>query len=164
MDVQEAMVTALKRALTSITASGVTTVIGFAALILMRFKIGPDMGVVMAKAILLSMISVLVFLPVMALICYKLIDKTQHRPLMPSFQWFSRFVPKLRVPAVCIFLLLIAPSFLAQNSNDFYFGASEIIGSTTEAYAERAEIESVFGKSNQMVLMVPAATLPWRRC
>ena len=60
----------------SVTSSALTTVIGFAALILMRFRIGPDMGVVMAKAIVFSLLCVLVFLPCLAVLCYKLIDKT----------------------------------------------------------------------------------------
>ena len=85
MDVQQAMVEAVKKSTSSIMASGLTTVIGFAALILMRFKIGPDMGLVMAKAILFSLVTVLVLLPVLAVYSYRLIDKTQHRRFLPSF-------------------------------------------------------------------------------
>lgn len=76
MDVQDAMSHAVKDSFSSVTSSALTTVIGFAALILMRFRIGPDMGVVMAKAIVFSLLCVLVFLPCLAVLCYKLIDKT----------------------------------------------------------------------------------------
>ena len=155
MDVESAMVMALRKSFSSITASGLTTVIGFAALILMQFKIGPDMGLVMAKAILLSMITVLVFLPVLAIICYKLIDKTHHRPLMPSFKKLSKFIVKVRVPALIIFVILMVPCYLAQNNNAFSYGSSEIFGENTDVYKETKIIEDTFGKSNQMVLLVP---------
>lgn len=155
MEVRDAMIKAIKKSFFTITASGLTTVIGFAALILMEFRIGPDMGMVMAKAIALSMISVLVLLPVLALMSYKAIDKTQHKRLLPEFGGFAKFVLKARAPAVILFLVIMAPAFLAQGSNDFRYGAGEIFWPGTDAYAERAQVERDFGRTNQLVLMVP---------
>lgn len=155
MEVQAAMIQAIRRSFFSITASGLTTVIGFAALILMEFRIGPDMGTVMAKAIVLSMISVLILLPVLALMSYKLIDKTQHRPFMPKFDGFARFVNKIRIPAMIVFLLVMIPAFLAQSSNDFRYGAGEIFREGTQTYEEQQEVEKDFGRTNQLVMMVP---------
>ncbi len=155
MDVHDAMIKAIRQSFFTISASGLTTVIGFAALILMEFRIGPDMGMVMAKAIALSMICVLTLLPVLALMSYRIIDKTQHRRLMPEFGGFARFVMKIRIPAAILFLLVMVPAFLAQGSNDFRYGAGEIFGSGTEAYIERTQVERDFGKTNQLVLMVP---------
>lgn len=155
MNVHDAMIEALQKAFESITASGLTTVIGFAALILMRFKIGPDMGYVMAKAIVFSMISVLVLLPVLAIMCYKLIDRTQHRPFYPEFRHFAGFVTKIRKPALILFILVVIPSLFAQSKNSFLYGTSQIFGEGTEAYAETQAVENKFGKSNQFVLMVP---------
>ena len=154
-NVQDALIEALQKAFQSITASGLTTVIGFAALILMRFKIGPDMGYVMAKAIVFSMLSVLIFLPVVAILCYKLIDRTQHRPFYPEFKGFAAFVSKIRVPAFVLFFVLVIPAFLAQNKNSFLYGTSQIFGEGTDAYQETQAVENKFGKSNQFVLMVP---------
>lgn len=102
MDVQDAMSHAVKDSFSSVTSSALTTVIGFAALILMRFRIGPDMGVVMAKAIVFSLLCVLVFLPCLAVLCYKLIDKTQHRSFIPTFRGFSYFVMKVKVAYLII--------------------------------------------------------------
>ncbi|MCI6675626.1 MAG: MMPL family transporter [Clostridiales bacterium] len=155
MNVHDAMLEALQKAFRSITASGLTTVIGFAALILMRFKIGPDMGYVMAKAIVFSMISVLVFLPVVAIMCYKWIDRTQHRPLYPEFRHFADFVQKIKKPAIVLFCIVVIPSVTAQSQNKFLYGTSRIFGEGTEAYEETQRVESKFGKSNQFVLMVP---------
>lgn len=155
MDAKDAMVQALKKAFSSITASGITTAIGFAALILMRFKIGADMGIVMAKAIVISMISVLVLLPVLALMFCKLIDKTHHRSLMPKFKGLGKLVFKLRVPATIIALILIIPCILAQQNNAFLYGSSQMMGEGTSTYQEQKKIEDQFDKSNQLVMLVP---------
>lgn len=155
LEIRDAMVKAMRKSFFTITASGLTTVIGFAALICMKFRIGPDMGVVMVKAIALSLISVLILLPAMAMGSYRLIDRTQHRPLLPGFGGFAKLVSKIRVPAAILFLLLIVPAFLAQGDNDFRYGAGEMFGKGTDVYEEKTEIEAVFGKTNQLVMMVP---------
>lgn len=160
LDVQQAMVLAVKKSTSSILASGLTTVIGFAALILMRFKIGADMGLVMAKAIFLSLLTVLVLLPVLALYSYRLIDKTQHRRFLPSFEKMGRFAVKVRVPALVLFAVLIVPCFLAQSHNAFQYGTSGIFGGDdTQVGREAQAIEERFGRENQMVLMVPKGDL-----
>ena len=156
MDVQDAMSHAVKDSFSSVTSSALTTVIGFAALILMRFRIGPDMGVVMAKAIVFSLLCVLVFLPCLAVLCYKLIDKTQHRSFMPTFRGFSYFVMKVKVPVLILFILLAVPSFVAKDRIDFAYGSSEIYGdASTQIGADAIRINEEFGRSNQIVCMVP---------
>ena len=157
---QEAMVEAVKKSTSSIMASGLTTVIGFAALILMRFKIGPDMGLVMAKAILFSLVTVLVLLPVLAVYSYRLIDKTQHRRFLPSFEKMGRFAVKIKAPILICFAILVVPCFLAQSSNTFKFGTSGIFGGeNTQIGRETSAIEEKFGRENQMVLMLPKGDL-----
>ncbi len=155
LDVKDAMTNALKSAFSTITSSGLTTVIGFAALILMRFRIGSDLGMAMAKAIALSMLTVLILLPVLTLLFYKLIDKTQHKPIIPSLERFAVFTTKIRVPMIIMFVIVIAPTFLAQQANGFYYGAANIFNAESRITVEREAIESVFGRSNQMVLLVP---------
>ncbi len=150
----QAMIMALKKSFGSIAASGLTTAIGFAALILMRFKIGADMGIVMAKAIVISMISVLVLLPVLALVFRKLIDKTHHRPFMPSFKKFGKAVYKLRIPATVIAIVVLIPCILAQQNNSFLYGSSRMLGEKSQGYEEQMLIEDKFGQTNQMVLLV----------
>ncbi len=155
-NVENAMKNALMKSYKSILSSGLTTVVGFAALILMKFKIGPDMGIVMAKSIALSLISVLFLLPILAIYSYKLIDKTKHRKLMPKFEGFSKLVVKLSVVAIVIFVFLIVPSNLASKKIEFSYGASEIFKDKTKGVGyEQIQIEKLFGKSNQVVLMVP---------
>lgn len=158
--IEEAMKSAMVKSFSSIMSSGLTTVIGFAALILMQFKIGPDMGIVMAKSIALSLLCVLVLLPILAVYSYKIIDKTHHRKLMPNCGGFGRLVNRVRMPVLVIFLLLLVPCNLASNQIRFSYGASEIFGDeTTKVGSEKAQVEALFGKSNQIVLMVPKGDL-----
>lgn len=156
---KEAMVKSLTKSTSSILSSGLTTIIGFAALILMRFKVGPDMGLAMAKGITLSLITVFVLLPVLTLYLYPLIDKTEHKLFIPSFEKFGKFVSKIMIPAVVIFLLLLMPSYKGQNSNSFYYGASKLFGVETQLGSDTQKIEDTFGKSNNLVLMVPKGDL-----
>ena len=154
-DAKEAMVEALYKSTSSISSSGLTTVIGFLALCLMRFGIGPDLGLALAKGIAISLITVFVFSPALILATYKLIDKTKHRSFMPKFDKFGKVVSKVMIPLVGVFAVVIVPSYLASNQNDFYYGASKIFNEQTKLGQDTVLIEENFGKSNTYVLMVP---------
>ncbi len=153
-NVKDAMLEALCSSVTSVLSSGITTVIGFIALCFMKFKIGPDLGMALAKGVALSLITAFLFLPALVLVCYRLIDKTRHRPLMPSFAKVGEFALKITVPALIIFAMLIIPCFLASNANDFYFGASHIYAEGTELGDDTALIEETFDMNDTYVLMV----------
>ena len=156
---KEAMINALCKSTSSILSSGLTTIIGFAALILMRFKIGPDMGIAMAKAITLSLITVFVLFPVILLYFYPLIDKTRHKYIVPDFEKFSKVVMKVMLPAVIVFFILIVPCNLAQKINSFSYGSSKLFSENTQIGRDTKKIDSIFGKSNNLVLMVPKGDL-----
>ena len=150
-----AMVDALTMSTSSILSSGLTTVIGFLALCLMQFQIGPDLGRALAKGIAISLITVFVFMPVLILTFYPMIDKTKHRSFLPSFTGVGKLVQKLMLPFVCLFVIAVVPSYLASNANSFYYGASHIFGSATQLGADTEKIEDAFGKSDTYVLMIP---------
>lgn len=152
---KEAMVQALTMSTTSILSSGLTTVIGFLALCLMQFQIGPDLGLALAKGVAISLITVFTFMPALILRTYKLIDKSEHPSFMPSFRGFGRFVSHIMIPMVIIFAILIAPCYLASNANSFYYGASHIFGNATKLGADTEKIETAFGKRDTYVLIVP---------
>lgn len=154
-DTKAAMVDALTMSTTSILSSGLTTVIGFLALCLMQFGIGPDLGLALAKGIAISLVTVFVFMPAFILSTYKWIDKTQHRPFVPSFRRFGKFVSRIMIPMVIVFAVLIAPSYLASNSNSFYYGASYIFGSQTQLGSDTEKIEEAFGQQDTYVLLIP---------
>lgn len=150
-----AMSKAVKNSFSSISASALTTIIGFAALLLMKFKLGVDLGLVMTKSIIITIIVVFTFLPAISVQFYKLIEKFEHRSFMPSFKYFSKFVLKVRYVMVIIFFVLAIPCYFIQKQNSFYYGSSHILSNGTEYYEDTTKIETIFGKSNQMVLMVP---------
>ena len=149
------MVDALCRSTGSILSSGLTTVIGFLALVLMQFQIGPDLGLALAKGVVLSLVTVFTFMPALTLVCYKWMDKTHHRPLLPSFDKFGRFVARIMLPMALVLVILMVPSYLASNSNQYYYGAAHMFGENTRLGADTAAIEETFGRSDTYVVLVP---------
>ena len=155
-NVQDAMMKAVKQSMGSVLSSGLTTVTGFAALILMRFRIGPDMGYVMAKAIVLSLICVLCFLPALAMSTYKVLDRTRHRAFWPDFRKLAKAVLKVRIPALTLASLLLIPCYIAQGKNDFLYGSSRVYStSETQMGRDLLAIEDEYGPSNPLVILVP---------
>lgn len=155
-DVREAMVEALSKSTTSILSSGLTTVIGFLALIFMQFRIGPDLGLALAKGVALSLINVFVFMPALILASHKLLDKTRHRAFVPGFGKFGAMVNKIAIPMVCLFAVIVVPAYLASNSNEYYYGSSKIFNEETPLGRDIASIEEVFGQRDTYVLLVPS--------
>lgn len=152
---EEAMLDALTKSSGSIASSGLTTIIGFLALIFMRFRIGPDMGLALAKGVLISLITVFVFTPSMILLFSRLTDRTRHKRFLPDFTGFGKVVKRLMVPLMIVFVVLIVPSFVISNQNDYYYGASHIFGSGTQVGDDKEEITKVFGEDDTYVVMVP---------
>ncbi len=152
---KDAMIEALTFSTASILSSGLTTVIGFLALCLMHFQIGPDLGRALAKGIAISLVTVFVFMPVLILSTVKWIDKFEHRPLLPSFEKFGGFIQKVMFPMVIIFFVVMIPSYLASNANSFNYGSSKIFGDSTKLGEDTNDIQDIFGKSDTYVVMVP---------
>ncbi|MFB4166951.1 RND family transporter [Virgibacillus sp. JSM 102003] len=153
-DPKEAMQLAIKRSFPAIAASASTTFFGFMALTFMDFGIGADLGLNLVKGIVLSFISVIVFLPALTLMFYKWIDRTQHKPLVPSIKNIGKHVMKFRIPSLLLVLLLIVPAFLAQSETSFIYGTGEQ-PETTRAGSDAAAIQEEFGENTPMVLLVP---------
>lgn len=152
---EDCMVEALCKSTGSILSSGLTTVIGFLALVLMQFQIGPDLGLALAKGVVLSLVTVFTFIPALTLVCYPWMDKTHHKPLLPSFDKFGRFVSRIMLPAALALAVIMVPSYLASNNNEYYYGAAHMFGTNTRLGADTAAIEETFGKSDTWVVLVP---------
>lgn len=153
-DPKEAMQLAMKRSFPAIIVSASTTFFGFIALSFMNFEIGSDLGFNLVKGIVLSFISVMVFLPALTIMFYKWMDKTKHRPFIPKFNRIGDGVMKLRIPVTILILLLIVPAFLAQSQTNFIYGIGEQPESTRVG-SDTIKIEDEFGANTQMVLLVP---------
>lgn len=153
-DIKLAMKRAIQGSFRSIASSAATTVAGFAALVFMSYTIGMDMGLVLAKGIVLSFISVIMLLPVLALYSTKLIEKTTHRILLPSFKKMQmKLGGKIKYELIIVIVIVAFVSFLAQNHNNFEFYSKT--GDDSTQMQVNTEIEKTFGVSNQIILLVP---------
>jgi len=150
LETKQAMINALKSSFSVVSASAMTTVAGFAALMFMRYGIGFDMGLVLAKGVGLSLVSVMTLLPALIILFEKTIDRTHHRPFMPDLKRVAGGIMKLKfiIPVVALILPI---AFLAQNSNNFLYGDGAI--------SERSGIHEAFGDYNPLALLVPSGNV-----
>jgi len=153
-DVNEAMRHSIKESMSTVAASASTTLFGFLALVFMNFQIGADLGINLAKGIVLSFISAMIFLPAVTLCAYKLIDQTKHREWIPSFKNINKVLSKLAVPTVILVLVLIVPCFLGQGQTGFIYG-NEIADSSIRTRRDSITITEEFGQSTVIALLVP---------
>ncbi len=153
---EQAVANAIHSSVTSILSSGATTIVGFLVLMLMRFKIGFDMGFVLAKGIVISLLTVLLLMPALLLRWGDKIEKTAHRSFMPSFKGLGKAVFKIRYGVLILVALLVVPAFTAQNMNQFLFGNGSLGSSPgTKVYEDEQAINTRFGRSNLVLALVP---------
>ncbi|MGM0752628.1 MAG: efflux RND transporter permease subunit [Bacillota bacterium] len=153
-DPEEAMKLAMKKSFPAITASAATTFFGFIALTFMEFQIGSDLGVNLVKGIVLSFISVMVFLPALTLVFYKWMDKTKHKSFVPSFTGIGNKVLKLKVPSLIFVFAILVPAFLGQTNTSFIYGTGEQ-PENTRVGSDFNKVEETFGETTPIVLLVP---------
>lgn len=151
---EDAMRAATKDALPTLMASSITTFIGFLALVLMRFQIGPDLGIVLAKGVFFSIISVSFFLPSITILFVKWIDKTEHRSFLPSFNWLAKINFRMMPLIIIIVVVVTVPSFLGQRHNEFIYGMGAFQENSRESLDDQA-VKDVYGVETQMVILVP---------
>ena len=154
-DAVEAMKLAIQRSASAVASSASTTVFGFLALVLMDFGLGRDMGLVLAKGVALSYLSVMVILPAISISSVKWIDRTAHRSLMPSFRRFGRAVIRFGAPVAILLILLLPPAFIAQRQNTFLYGNSGMHAADSSLKLEQNKIEERFGEERMMLVMAP---------
>lgn len=151
-----AMSNAIKLSVSSILSSGATTIVGFIVLSMMRFSIGFDMGIVLSKGIVVSLVTVLFLMPALILRWADRIERTEHRPFVPKFDRFAEGVFRARFVIVTVCLILVLPCYVAQNMNHFLYG-NDSLGSSpgTKVYEDEAEMNRRFGRSNLLLALVP---------
>lgn len=149
-DVHYAMRKAVPQTFITILASAATTIGGFLALFAMRFSMGMDLGAVLAKGVLLSLISVLFLQPCMILLMPKLLKKTSHKPIAPRFKKFSKFIIKYRYVIIIIAFVMVLPAMLLRYNLDLSYMQME------KNQKEPTKLEQyVNDLSNSVVLIVP---------
>ena len=124
-DKRDAMAQAIIAAFRSLSGSSLTTIAGFLALCFMQLTLGRDIGIVMAKGVVLGVATVILVLPSLVLIFDKQIDKHKHKTLIPSFHRLNSFILRRRVPLAILAVLLFFPAVYSQNHADVYYKLDE---------------------------------------
>ena len=152
---EEAMAEAMRRSFVVILSSAAVTFFGFLSLTVMRFGIGVNMGVVLAKGIVFSFLSIMLLMPCLILALLRPLNALEHRYLMPSFSGLARACMRVALPAVVAIAVVAVPSYLAQDRNAFIYGASDFASPGSSVRVQADHIEEAFGKSETWVIMVP---------
>jgi hypothetical protein len=143
---------AVKKSFVSITVSSLTTIFGFIALCFMSYGIGLDMGLVLAKGILLSYLSTMILLPILLVLCHRWIEKSTHRTWMPSFQRLGQWLYRVRYYLIALFILIGLGSFIIQREANYLY---QNTGHATSTIAsDQAFIEEHFGSFNPLVILI----------
>lgn len=152
----DAIVAALSKAIIEISSSSLTTVSGMAALIIMQLKIGADLGLVMCKGIVMSLLCVFLLMPGLLLKFSKLIDKTTHKNFVPSIKKWCDLMIKSRYVVPFVFIGILAVGFVLSSKCDYAFdAASEQMKKATESSVARTKISEIFGTEHQLAVIVP---------
>lgn len=153
---KEAMAAALAKAIPEIAGSSLTTIAGLLALTTMALGLGADLGIVLAKSIICSMITVFLFMPCITLYFSKAIDKTAHKSFVPKISAVGKFDVKLRyvIPAVFLVTVIVCGYFSFQTEYVYSTGSIDTSRPSATQIAQR-ETEAVFGYSNQLAALVP---------
>lgn len=149
-----AMAHAISNTFKSVAGSSFTTVAGFAALMFMTFALGRDIGVVMIKGVVIGVICCITLLPALILVFDKVIDKTSHKPLLPSLTKVSHFITKHYVVFFLIFAVLLVPAFIGNKNVDLYYNIDSGLPDTLESSTANAKLKESFDMNSiYMVLL-----------
>lgn len=153
-DKERAMGHAISNTFKSVAGSSVTTVAGFIALCVMTFALGRDLGIVMAKGVLIGVVCCVTVLPSLVLVFDKPIEKTKHKPLMSNMDKPSAFITKHYKVWIIIFLVLLFPAIYGNNHTQIYYNIAESLPSTLDSNVANDELKKDFDMSNMhMILM-----------
>ena len=142
---EEAMKNALYHSFGSISSSSVTTIVGLLALVFMSFTIGRDLGIVLAKGVIFSLISIFLALPALILMFDSLIEKTQKKHFTMKLDWLGNFSFGIRHMAIFLFIIIFALSYFLKGNLQYEFTSNE-----------QDDIARVFKENNQIALIYPS--------
>lgn len=156
-EARDAVITALSKAIPEISSSSLTTISSLIALMFMQFKIGFDMGLVMTKAILISLLTVFTLMPALLLLFSKWIDRTHHHSFVPNISGLGRFAAKTRYIVPVVFVLLLAGAYFLQSRCGYAFGYTTLTTvKKNDTQLQEEKIRETFGSDNLLAVLVPA--------
>ncbi len=153
-DERDAMAEAMTTAFSSLTGSSTTTIAGFLALCAMRFTMGRDMGIVMAKGVVFGVLCVIFVLPCFILVCDPLIHRWQHRNVFPDFTGFTRWILRRKRLWLLLFVLFLAPAYYAQAHTNIYYQISRSLPEDLPSKVSNRELRDKFNMATQHVVIL----------
>ena len=158
-DHQEAMAVAIGNTLTSVVGSSITTVAGFIALCFMSFTLGLDLGVVMAKGVVLGVIGCVTILPSFILTFDKALEKTMHREIMPNFDKPARWIVNHSWIFLIIFVLLLGPAIYGYNNTKVYYDLSDTLPEKLNCSQANKMLADNFDGTNSIYMILADSNL-----
>lgn len=158
-DHNEAMAIAIGNTLTSVIGSSITTVAGFIALCFMSFTLGLDLGVVMAKGVILGVIGCVTILPSLVLTFDRALEKTMHREILPSFDKPARWIVKHSWIFLMIFILMLFPAVFGYNNTKVYYDLSNTLPEELDCSKANKLLADNFDETNSIYMILADADL-----
>ena len=153
-DKKRAMAHAISQTFSSVIGSSVTTVAGFIALCFMSITLGKDIGIVMAKGVIIGVITCVTILPSMILVCDKLIEKTKHKPLLPDIGKISEKVTKHYLIYVALFLILLFPAIYGNSHTKVYYNLDETLPKDLPSIIANEKLKEDYDMNTTHMLLV----------
>ena len=158
-DHHEAMAVAIGNTLTSVVGSSITTVAGFIALCFMSFTLGLDLGVVMAKGVVLGVIGCVTILPSLILTFDRSLEKTMHREIMPNFDKPARWIVNHSWIFLIIFVLLLGPAIYGYNNTKVYYDLSDTLPEKLNCSQANKMLADNFDGTNSIYMILADSNL-----
>ena len=152
-DKYEAMAEAISLTISSVVSSSVTTVAGFLALCFMSYTLGLDMGIVMAKGVVIGVICCVTILPSMILVFDKLLEKTIHKDIIPSMDNVASFIIKHHAAFVVLFIALLIPGVYGQTHTDVYYNLTDTLPTDLNSVIANTKLQEEFGISSTHIIL-----------
>ena len=153
-DKKEAMAHAIAETISSVVGSSITTVAGFVALCFMSFTLGLDLGIVMAKGVVLGVIACVTILPSLILVFDKAIEKTTHRVILPEFKGVGKFIAKHYKVFLVLFVIILIPAIYGYNHTKVYYKLDSSLPDSLESVQANTELAEVFNMNSTHMILV----------
>ena len=159
-DNKEAMAVAIGKTITSVVSSSITTVAGFLALCFMSYELGMDMGIVMAKGVVIGVICCITVLPSMILVFDKALEKTMHKDLVPSLEKPSKFIIKHHAAFIVLFIVVLIHAVYGQINTNVYYNLTDTLPKDLNSVIANTKLDEEYNMATTHMLLVDADMEP----
>lgn len=159
-DNKEAMAVAIGKTITSVVSSSITTVAGFLALCFMSYELGMDMGIVMAKGVVIGVICCITVLPSMILVFDKALEKTMHKDLVPSLEKPSKFIIKHHAAFIVLSIVVLIPAVYGQINTNVYYNLTDTLPKDLNSVIANSKLDEEYHMATTHMLLVDADMQP----